>query len=423
MQTFRKNKTQPPSHSASRASVVFMLNPDFSIFNDNMFLQVRQILNDVPVKATDQLLDVTVGEPRMPPPEWLAEVLSAESKNWQAYPKAFADQAFLDDVAVYIEARFPTLSGQFDLSEHIVPVPGTREPLHLLGYCVRGAKQNSCALVSNPFYHAWRAGALVSGGEIIYINASAETGFLPALDRLDEDTLARCTILYLCTPTNPHGVIASPEYIAKALRLARQFNFLLVVDECYIDIWRGRCPVSALEVALGMPGDGDDPFANLVVLNSLSKRSNAAGLRAGFLCGDRSLIAAYKLVVANGAALVPTPMLRAAGALYRDAQHNQAIRQHYTTSFDILSTHLSVTPPEGGFFLWYRLPEPFGGDDAACARHLYGQWGIKTVPGSVMAKQTDDGNPAAGYLRLAIVHDHKIVDELGQRLARFESSL
>ena len=400
-----------------------MLNPDFSIFNDNMFLQVRQILKDVPEPAASKLLDVTVGEPRMPPPDWLAEVLAAESKNWQAYPKAFADQAFLDDLSVYIDTRFPALAGRFDLADHIVPVPGTREPLHLLGWCVRGAKQNSCALVSNPFYHAWRAGALASGGEIVYINASAQTGFLPALDNLDDDTLSRCTILYLCTPTNPHGVIASPDYIAKALRLARQHNFLLVVDECYIDIWRRTRPTSALEVAEQMGCAGDDPFANLVVLNSLSKRSNAAGLRAGFLCGDKALIAAYKLVVANGGALVPTPVLRVAGALYRDDQHNQDIRQHYTTSFNILSEHVSITIPEGGFFLWYQVPPAFAGDDAACAQHLFGQWGIKTVPGSVMAKQTADGNPAAGYLRLAIVHDHDTVDELGQRLARFESSL
>ena len=400
-----------------------MLNPDFAIFNDNMFLQVRQILNDVSAATNESLLDVTVGEPRMPPPEWLSEVLAAESKNWQAYPKAVADEAFLDDLAVYFATRFSSLSGQFNLAEQIVPVPGTREPLHLLGYCVRGAKPDSCALVSNPFYHAWRAGALVSGGQIIYINASEQTGFLPSLDDLDEAILSRCTILYLCSPTNPHGVIASPEYIAKAIRLARHYKFLLVVDECYIDIWRGTCPVSALEVAAKMPVDGDDLFANLVVLNSLSKRSNAAGLRAGFLCGDRALIAAYKLVVANGAALVPTPFLRVAGALYRDDQHNQLIRQHYTTSFDILSEHLPITTPEGGFFLWYRVPEAFAGDDVACARHLFGHWGIKAVPGSVMAENTADGNPAAGYVRMAIVHDHDVVNELGQRLARFECSL
>ena len=120
-----------------------MLNPDFSIFNDNMFVQVRQILDDVAVQTNEDLLDVTVGEPRMPPPDWLADHLMAESKNWQAYPKAFADRAFLEDLSVYFQTRFPDIAGQFDMEEHIVPVSGTREPLHLLGYCVRGLNRTA----------------------------------------------------------------------------------------------------------------------------------------------------------------------------------------------------------------------------------------------------------------------------------------
>ena len=118
-----------------------------------------------------------------------------------------------------------------------------------------------------------------------------------------------------------------------------------------------------------------------------------------------------------------TPLLRVAGALYRDDGHNQLIRQHYTTSFDLLADHLPVVIPEGGFFLWYDVPEAFQGDDVACARHLYAHWGVKTVPGSVMAQQTEAGNPAAGYLRLAIVHDHDVISRLGTRLAGFEKSL
>ena len=137
-----------------------------------------------------------------------------------------------------------------------------------------------------------------------------------------------------CNPTNPQGAIASRAYIEKAISLARAHNFLLVMDECYIDIWRRQKPLSALEVAASMAendASDKDIFANLIVLNSLSKRSSAAGLRAGFLCGDRRAIAAYKQIVANGGALVPTPLLHAAGALYRDEAHNQQIRAHYDT--------------------------------------------------------------------------------------------
>lgn len=403
-----------------------MLNPDFSIFNDNMFVQVRKILDPLSIKTNLSPLNLTIGEPQTPPPVWLNEVLAKESRNWQAYPKAVADQQFFDDLSVYFETRFPSVVGKFALADHIVPVPGTREPLHFLGYCVKGAKENSAALVSNPFYHAWRAGALAAGGDILYMNATAENQFLADLAQIDEAVLARTNIVYLCNPTNPHGAVASPAYIETAIRLARQHNFLLVMDECYIDIWRHNKPLSALEIAAGMAGeDGSDSdiFANLVVLNSLSKRSSAAGLRAGFLCGDRQVITAYKQLVANGGALVPTPLLHAAGALYRDDVHNQQIRAHYDKSFDILSQHLDIQIPDGGFFLWLGVPEKLNGDDQRMTAELYQQAGISSVPGSVMATTSQQINPGAGYIRLAIVHDHETINEAARRLAGFLSSL
>ena len=403
-----------------------MLNPDFSIFNDNMFVQVRKILDPLRIKANLSPLNLTIGEPQSPPPAWLNEVLEKESRNWQAYPKAFADQQFLDDLSVYFETRFPSVAGKFALADHIVPVPGTREPLHFLGYCVKGSKENSAALVSNPFYHAWRTGALASGGEILYMNATAENHFLAGLDQIDEAVLARTNIVYLCNPTNPHGAVASSAYIETAIRLARRHNFLLVMDECYIDIWRHNKPLSALEVAAGMVDEGgsdNDIFANLVVLNSLSKRSNAAGLRAGFLCGDRQFIAAYKQLVANGGALVPTPLLHTAGALYRDDAHNQKIRAHYDKSFDLLSQHLDIQVPDGGFFLWLGVPDKLHGDDQLMTAELYQHTGISSVPGSVMATTSQQINPGAGYIRLAIVHDHETINEAARRLAGFLSSL
>jgi N-succinyldiaminopimelate aminotransferase len=406
-----------------------MLNPDFSLFNDNMFVQVRQIFEPLEAAPKLPLLNFTIGEPQLPPPSWLPSILSELSTNWQAYPKAFADQQFLDDLSVYFHNRFPAIAGQFDLGDHCVPVPGTREPLHLLGYCVKGAKENSLALVSNPFYHAWRAGALVSGSQIAYVNATAQTGFLADLNSIAAADFDRTTILYLCNPTNPHGAIADQAYIENAINLARKHQFLLVLDECYIDIWRREKPVSGLEIALSMAkqnkmaGQNADPFSNLIILNSLSKRSNAAGLRAGFLCGDKQVIAAYKKLIANGGALVQTPILHAAGALYRDEQHNQDIRSHYDRSFDILKQHLDIHIPDGGFFLWLAVPETLGGDDIVMTKKLYQECAISVIPGSVMAKTSAGVNPGQGYVRLAIVHNHEIIEEAAIRLAKFYATL
>ena len=390
-----------------------MFNPDLSIFNDNMFNQLRAHLAGLSAPEGLDEINLTIGEPQMPAPSMIAEVIASHGDKWQRYPKADGNPAFLDDVMHYISYRFgQNVADIMRADKHIVPVVGTREPLHLLGQMVRGAKPDSIAFLPNPYYHAWRAGALGAGGEICFMPTSAETGFLPDLDLLDEDRLKRTNILYICTPSNPHGSFASKAYLQRLIRLARRYNFLLACDECYIDVWRGEPPLSALQVAAEM-GDG---LSHLVVLNSLSKRSNAAGLRAGFLAGDEAAITLYKKFVANGAALVPVPLLNAAGALYRDAEHAEIIRQHYETSFEIAKSYFDFTVPQGGFFIWLPV-----GDDLAFVKQAYSAQALRIMPGQFMAKTTDEGsalhNVGKGYVRIALVHDHNIVKIACQRLA------
>ena len=387
-----------------------MFNPDLSIFDDNMFNQLRTHLAGLSAPQGMDEINLTIGEPQMPAPSLLADVIAAHSDSWQRYPKADGNQGFLDDVMQYIGYRFEQdVAAIIAPDKHIVPVVGTREPLHLLGQMVRNAKPDSIAYLPNPYYHAWRAGALGAGGEIRFMPTSAETGFLPDIDLLDEQVLKRINILYICTPSNPHGAFASKAYLQRLITLARQYNFLLACDECYIDIWRGEPPISALQVAADM-GEG---LSHLVVLNSLSKRSNAAGLRAGFLAGDEAAITLYKKFVANGAALVPVPLLQAAGALYRDKDHAEVIRKHYETSFKIAKSYFDFDVPQGGFFIWLPVE-----DDLAFVKKAYSEQGLRIMPGQFMAKTTQDGNSGKGYVRIALVHDHDIVKLACKRLAK-----
>lgn len=391
-----------------------MLNPDFSIFDDNMFVQLRAALADVRPAQDKELLNLTIGEPQLSAPDLLHQTIAAHHDKWHSYPKADGDAAFRADVHDYMRHRFGDLvADMVEPEHHIVPVVGTREPLHMLGQMVRGAKEGAVALLPNPFYHAWRAGALGAGGDIVFLNATEQTGYLPDLASLDEAVLKRATIFYICSPTNPHGAYAPASYLKELLTLARRYNFLLLSDECYCDVWRGTPPPSALDVAAEM-GAG---LSHLVVLNSLSKRSCAAGLRAGFLAGDERAISLYKKLVANGAALMPTPLLRAAGALYRDMKHAEDIRQHYDKSFAIAKKYLPQiqgdNEPKGGFFLWLRVR-----DDVAFARRAFQEQALRVMPGRFMAIETADGNPGKGYVRVALVHDHAIIEEAMQRVAQ-----
>ena len=389
------------------------LNPAHAIFDDNMFVRLRAILEPIAPHPSLPILDMSIGEPQMPPCQLLLESVAKHNSAWQFYPKASGNSRFIGAVQNYIDRRWPAAS-QLANDEQIIPVPGTREPLHLLGCLVAGTKPNAVALVTNPFYHAWRAGALASGAEIQFLNSGANHNFLPDLASVDADTLARTTLLYLCSPTNPHGSIMDLDYLKMALSLARQHDFLVVVDECYSDIWRHQPPPGMIEAAAGLASDvsGLDPLRNLVVLNSLSKRSGAAGLRAGFMVGDHSVISQYLKIIGNGGSLVPTPLLEVAADLYDDDDHVTAIRSYYNTNFDIAASHLRITPPDGGFFLWLNVD-----DDLNFVRRLMVEQAVRSLPGSFMAVTNGSGNPGSGYVRLALVHDADLTDTAIRRIA------
>ena len=281
-----------------------MQNPDFSLFNDNMFQKTRSLIENISPVAGMSEINMSIGEPQQDPPTFISKMLSQNKCDWSSYPKVKGNKKFYDDVKYYLNSRFSKIGDWLNpLDNYLLPVPGTREPLHMLGYCVRGTKPEPIALITNPFYHAWRAAGLMSGSNIHLMDACSENGYLPDLSKIDEVILSRTTVMYLCSPTNPHGVIASGEYLQKALKLSRNYDFLLVVDECYIDIWRDNAPKSILEIAHKYTENGQKKLANLAVLNSLSKRSNAAGLRGGFLCADPDVISSYSKIASNPSSL------------------------------------------------------------------------------------------------------------------------
>ena len=393
------------------------LNPAHAIFDGNMFVQLRGLLDPITPPAGLRILDMSIGEPQQPPAKLLIESVARHNDEWQFYPKATGSQRYTAAVQGYIARRWPEAAGLADASQ-IIPVPGTREPLHFLGHLVHGTKPNAAALVTNPFYHAWRAGALASGGETIWLNSGANHNFLPDLEAISAADLDRACILYLCSPTNPQGSVMDMDYLVAALRLARKHDFLLVMDECYADIWRGNPPIGLMQAAAfvtkmdGISGDAD-PLANMVVLNSLSKRSGAAGLRAGFMVGDRQVVAQYLKLVGNGGSLVPSPLLAVAADLYNDDAHVAEIRAYYDENFALVEKHLGIAPPAGGFFLWLKVD-----DDIGFVKRLMGEQAVRAVPGSFMGLASEDGNPGAGYVRLALVHDSHSTDEALARVAK-----
>jgi N-succinyldiaminopimelate aminotransferase len=298
---------------------------------------------------------------------------------------------------------------------------GSREGLFLGAIAARRHAANRAGrpaiLVPNPFYAAYSAGADAADCEVVYMPATRQSGFLPDLDVLDPALLARTVAMFLATPSNPQGAVADRAYLDRVTALARRYGFLLFCDECYSEIYTKAQPSGALEAA----GDG---FENVILFQSLSKRSNLPGLRVGFVIGDRRFIAKFLELRNVAAPQVPIPTQEVAIAAYGDEAHVEANRELYRQKFDladqVIGDRYGYQRPAGGFFLWLDVGA-LGGSEAAAAK-LWREAGVRVLPGRYIARdQADGSNPGADFIRVAMVHDkettaealHRIVAVLG----------
>ena len=274
-------------------------------------------------------------------------------------------------------------------------------------------------LIPNPFYQAYAAAAAASGAVPHFLASIPERGFLPDLDAIDAGILKRTVALYLCSPSNPQGAVASSAYLAQAIALARRHDFLLFADECYSEIYGDAPPPGALETA----HFGCGSFANVVAFQSLSKRSGLPGLRSGFVAGDPEFIAAFGRFRNVACPQVPLPIQNASAAAWSDETHVEQGRSLYRANFDladaILGARYGYRRPGGAFFLWLNLAK-FGGGEGA-AKTLWKGCGVRVLPGAYLAQAQPEGdNPGTDYVRVALVHD---ADTTREALTRIVATL
>lgn len=385
------------------------------------FTRLRHLLDGV-TPGHERTIDLTLGEPRETMPSFVTAKIAEAEALFAKYPPIRGSDELRGAIGDWIGRRY-NLAGVVDPASEILPCNGSREGLFYAAFAAVGRKAGAgrpAVLMCNPFYQAYLGGALASGAEPVFLDATEATGHLPDLDALEADTqlLSRTAALYLCSPANPQGAVASQAYIARALALARAYDFLLFFDECYSEIYSGAPPAGGLEVAAKTL----ERFRNIVVFNSLSKRSNLPGLRCGFAAGDEKFISAYAELRNVSAPQVPEPLQEVAIAAYSDEYHVEDTRKLYREKFDLadklLSKRFNHKRPEGGFFLWLDVTE--FGDDESAAKMLFRDAGLRVVPGSYLARTGSDGkNPGAGYIRVALVDDIKITEQALQRLASF----
>jgi N-succinyldiaminopimelate aminotransferase len=377
------------------------------------FVRLRELIGDAP--PGKPAISMAVGEPQHPMPAFVGPVIAAHLDGFGRYPMNKGLDAFAEAVAKWLDRRY-ALARPVDPATEVLVLNGTREGLFLAALAARSwvapRTGTPAVLIPNPFYAAYAAGAVAAGCEPVYLPATAATGFLPDLDALGEDLLARTVAVYLASPANPQGAVADRAYLAKLVALARRFGFLIFADECYCEIYSDRPPPGMLEAAT-------PDFANVVVFHSLSKRSSLPGLRVGFAAGDRRFLAAYLELRNVAAPQVPLPAQHVAIAAYGDETHVNENRRLYRQKFDlahqIVGDRYRYVRPAGGFFLWLDVSAQGGSEAATLA--LWREGGVRVVPGRYLAREQADGsNPGADYIRVAMVQKEDITAEALHRL-------
>lgn len=345
-----------------------------------------------------EVLHMSIGEPRHPFPRWVGHIIAEHEHEFGRYPPNEGTPELRAAIAEWTARRHGVV---LDPETRIMALNGTREGLFnaCLALCPEDRHgQRPAVLMPNPFYQVYAVAALAAGAKPVYLPAIEATGFLPDLDALPPRVLARTAIFYICSPANPQGAIASRSYWRRLLQLAETYDFRVLADECYSEIYRNTPPPGALEA---LADSGADP-ERLLVFNSLSKRSNLPGLRSGFVAGGPDAIAALRRLRAYAGAPLPLPLQRVSERAWSDEAHVEANRALYEAKYEIADRIFAdvpdYRPPQAGFFLWLRVAD---GEEAALK--LWRETGVRVLPGAYLGRDAGEGNPGAGYVRVALV--------------------
>jgi len=403
-----------------------VLNDRLDRLADYPFPRLARLLADVRPQTDRPPVVMSLGDPQHPPPALIADAVARDPSGWGRYPPLAGTPDWRAAAAGWLARRYALPEGAFDAERCLLPLAGTREGLFLAAQlCVPETRAGArpVVLLPDPFYAVYEGAGTIAGAETVFLPATRETGFLPDLDAIPDGVLARTALFYLTTPANPQGSFADLAYLERAIGLARARGFTLAVDECYAEIWDREPPPGALQAALRL--GGAEPWANLLVFHSLSKRSNAAGLRSGLVAGDPRLIAAFSRLRSYANAGTPLPAFAAAAALWADDAHAERTRAMYRAKIDAaeaaLAGRFGFYRPPGGFFLWLDVAEA-AGDGVAATVRLWREGGIRVLPGAYLSRTGPDGrNAGAPYIRVALVHDAGTVADACGRIAEILS--
>ena len=381
------------------------------------FERLRALLADVRPDPR-RPIRLSIGEPQHPTPELITRTLAAHMNGLSVYPTTAGSESLRGAIAAWFMRRYGLPS--VDPATQVLPVNGTREALFSFAQAVVDTDRPSPLVACpNPFYQIYEGAALLAGAAPVFMNQTKENGYALDLDAISDADWARVQLLYVCSPGNPTGNVLHLSDWQAIFDRADEHGFVVASDECYCDIYddEARPPIGALEAAYRL---NRQEFRNLIVFVSLSKRSNAPGLRSGAIAGDAALIRQFLLYrTYHGCAMSPA-VQEASVAAWNDEQHVVENRRKYREKFraivPLLAPVLPVSAPDAGFYLWPAVPD---GDDERFTRRLFEATNVTVLPGSYLGRSAHGENPGRGYVRMALVPEFEECLEAAERIAAF----
>ena len=415
------------------------MNPGLKYCHPYPFEKLAQLKYGIIAPQDKQHIALSIGEPAHATPKFIQDALFEHIKGLGTYPTTKGILGLRIAIADWLSFRFKIPREAFDPETQVLPVSGTREALFSVAQCVIDASSKPVVIMPNPFYQIYEGAALLAGAEPYFLNTLEASGYLPDFDTVPEDVWQRCQLIYICSPGNPSGAVMPQASQEKLIRLAEKYDFVIASDECYSELYddENNPPVGLLQTAYTM---GNTAFKRCLVFHSLSKRSNAPGLRSGFVAGDADILRSYFQYRTYQGCAMPLPTQQASILAWLDEAHVIENRQLYRAKFaafiDILSDVCDIHKPAASFYVWLKVPisddlqgwrkcGKLPGATAATefARQLFAKENVTVLPGSYLSREFAGINPGQNHVRIALVAPLSECIEAAHRIKNFITTL
>jgi len=369
-------------------------------FKKYPFERLNELLDGVEPNSSYSPISLTIGEPQFETPKFIKEALANSLDLLNKYPKSSGEIELKEAQLGYLKRNF-----NVELTlEQIIPTFGTREVLFNFPQFYLSSKDEPKMAFVNPFYQIYEGASIASGADVVYLNLEKANGYKPVINK---EKLEGVDIVILNTPSNPTASVMSLEEMKSWVKLALEMDFLLINDECYIELYLDKPIPSLLNASVEV---GNSEFKNVLVLNSISKRSSAPGLRSGFIAGDRDILKEYLRYRTYVGCAIPLPLQKAAAVAWSDDKHVEPFREAYKENMLLAKDILGVEIPEATFYIWIEVE-----DAIQKAKELYKEYNVKVLPGEFLGRE----GAGVNYWRIALVYDPKVTKEALERVAEF----